>query len=235
MSYCVHCGVELEASEQNCPLCGTEVCNPRQPFDPRARRPYPSHVDPITERINRQFIVAIISILLAFPALLVIIIDLFYTDSLDWSLIVAGALAMIWVVICPAMLMRRPTFLKVVVPSVLAVLAFMWLLNQFYFMSGWYLGLALPIILLTSVLLMINGVLIERLILTGFAIPAALLISIGILVSGIELIVNRYLNGVFSIQWSLFVLIPCLALAAIAISIARRRNIQDEIRKRLHL
>lgn len=235
MSYCVHCGVELEVSEKACPLCGTEVCNPRQPFDARARRPYPSHVDPITERINRQFIVAIISILLAFPALLVVIIDLFYTNALDWSLIVAGALAMIWVFVCPALLMRRPTFLKFVVPSVLAVLGFLRLLNQFYFMSGWYLGLALPIVLITSLIVLIIGVLIERQILRGFAIPAAILIGIGLLVSGIELIVNRYLNGVISIQWSLFVLIPCLALAAITASIARRRNIQDEISKRLHL
>lgn len=235
MSYCVHCGVELEATERVCPLCRTEVCNPRQPFDERARRPYPTQVDPITERVNRQFIVAIISILMAFPALLVTAIDLFYTSGLDWSLIVTGALAMLWVFVCPPLLLRKPTFLKVAIPSLLAILGFLFLVNRFYFMADWYIHLALPIVLLFGLLTIVTGELIARRILRGFAIPAAVLIAIGMLVSGIELIVNRYMKGFYSIQWSLFVLIPCLALAGIAISIARRRAIQDEIRKRLHL
>lgn len=235
MSYCVHCGVELETSERVCPLCGTEVCNPRQPFDDRARRPYPTQIDPITERINRQFIVAIISILMALPTILVLIIDQFYTAGLDWSLIVAGALAMIWVFVCPPLLLRKPTFLKIAVPALLAILAFLLLVNRFYFMADWYVRLALPIVLLFGLLVIVNGELIARRILGGFIIPAAILASIGFLVSGIELIVNGYLKGHLSVQWSLFVLIPCLALAGIAISISRRRTVQDEIRKRLHL
>ena len=36
MSYCVNCGVELSPSERRCPLCGTEVMNPRSPG--RSRR-----------------------------------------------------------------------------------------------------------------------------------------------------------------------------------------------------
>lgn len=235
MSYCVHCGVELETSERACPLCGTEVCNPRQPFDERARRPYPTQVDPITERINRQFIVAIISILMAFPTLLVLVIDLFYTTGLDWSLIVAGAVAMVWVFVCPGLLLRKPTFLKIAVPSLLAILGFLLLLNRFYFMADWYVHLALPIVLLSGVLTIANGELIARRILRGFVIPAAILGSIGLLVTGIEIVVSLYMNGYVHVQWSLFVLIPCLALAGIALSVARHRTIQDEIRKRLHL
>lgn len=235
MSYCVNCGVELEASERVCPLCGTEAVNPRQPYDDKARRPYPTQIDPITERINRQFVVAIISILMALPAVLVVAIDRFYTAGLDWSLIVAGALAMIWVFVCPSLLMRKPTFLKVVVPALLAVLAFLLLVNRFFFMADWYARLALPIVLVFGALVIVCGELIVRRILRSFYIPAAILTAVGILVSAIELIVNRYLIGRISIQWSLFVLIPCLALAGIAVSIARRRSIQDEIRKRLHL
>ena len=39
MSYCVNCGVELADSERRCPLCHTEVHNPRQPYD----RKIPKH------------------------------------------------------------------------------------------------------------------------------------------------------------------------------------------------
>ena len=30
MSYCVNCGVELDASAKECPLCNTPVLNPRE-------------------------------------------------------------------------------------------------------------------------------------------------------------------------------------------------------------
>ena len=30
MSYCVNCGVELDASAEECPLCNTPVLNPRE-------------------------------------------------------------------------------------------------------------------------------------------------------------------------------------------------------------
>ena len=33
MSYCVHCGVELDATASFCPLCHTRVLDPGQPVD----------------------------------------------------------------------------------------------------------------------------------------------------------------------------------------------------------
>ena len=33
MSYCVNCGVELDATASFCPLCHTPVVNPNQPVD----------------------------------------------------------------------------------------------------------------------------------------------------------------------------------------------------------
>lgn len=235
MSYCVHCGVSLEPSERVCPLCETEVQNPRQPFDERARRPYPTHLDPITARINRQFIAAIISILLFFPAALVITIDLIYNGRADWSLITAGALVMIWVFVCPYFLLKKPTFIKIAIPAILAILVFLLLINSVYLSGSWYMRLALPLVLLSGFLILLIGQLIVKHILRGFVIPAAILIAIGILVTGIEFITEWYAFGTISIEWSLFILIPCLALAGVALSVARRQSIHEEIRKRLHL
>ena len=42
MSYCVNCGVELEASLKECPLCNTPVINPKQPHPVTGSGPYPS-------------------------------------------------------------------------------------------------------------------------------------------------------------------------------------------------
>ena len=43
MSYCVNCGVELQADAEKCPLCNTVVINPNELRSPKdAQAPFPS-------------------------------------------------------------------------------------------------------------------------------------------------------------------------------------------------
>ena len=42
MSYCVHCGVELDPTASFCPLCHTPVADPRQPVDTASPKPFPT-------------------------------------------------------------------------------------------------------------------------------------------------------------------------------------------------
>jgi hypothetical protein len=96
MSYWSTSVVELDKSEKRCPLCQTEVINPREPFDEKAVRPYPRRLDPITRQINRRFIGSLITIVLAFPALLCGAIDFSQAGRLTWSAYVIGALVLVW-------------------------------------------------------------------------------------------------------------------------------------------
>lgn len=235
MSYCVNCGVELEKSEKSCPLCGVEVFNPLQPFDEKAIRPYPRRLDPINARINRQFIAAIMSICLAFPALLCLAINLSLDGRLTWSLYAMGALALLWTFAVPLYLFRKPSLTVLFLPDTAAVLAYLLLIAVLQQGLSWYLGLALPLVLLTGGLVYLNAALILHRIFRGFVIPAAVLISIGLLVMGVELIIEQYLAGAWDLGWSFYVLIPCLAIAMVCLTIARRQSIREEIRKRLHL
>ena len=41
MSYCVNCGVELDASLEVCPLCNTPVLNPNEIERPQLKTPFP--------------------------------------------------------------------------------------------------------------------------------------------------------------------------------------------------
>ena len=41
MSYCVNCGVELDASATKCPLCDTPVYNPKAPEPSTQPSPFP--------------------------------------------------------------------------------------------------------------------------------------------------------------------------------------------------
>lgn len=67
MSYCVNCGVELADSERRCPLCHTEVHNPRQPYDRKIPKPFPNRLDLFEPEDNRGFAAAITTLLLALP------------------------------------------------------------------------------------------------------------------------------------------------------------------------
>ena len=42
MSYCVHCGVELDPTAAVCPLCATPVRDPARPVDTVSPRPFPT-------------------------------------------------------------------------------------------------------------------------------------------------------------------------------------------------
>lgn len=235
MSYCVNCGVELDVSEKACPLCGVEVLNPRQPYDEKAIRPYPGRLDPINERINRHFTAAILSICLAFPAFFCLAVNLILDGEASWSLYVIGALALIWVAVVPFFLHSPLSFAKLFLPVVLVLLLYLLLIASLQADSGWYLPLALPLTLLTCGLILINGLLISFRIIHGFAVPASILISIALLMMGIEAIIELYLFGQFALNWSFFIVIPTVTLAAVFLTIARRQAIREEIHKRLHL
>lgn len=235
MSYCVNCGVELDKSEKNCPLCGVEVLNPRQPYNDRATRPYPKRLDPINERINRRFTAEVLSICLAFPAVFCLMVNIIIDGRTTWSLYAAGALAMVWVLVVPYFLFLKPTIIKVFLPGTLAVLLYLLLIDSLQTGSSWFLSLAMPLTLLSCGLILINLLLISSGAVYGFAIPAVILISAGLQTIGIELIVELYLFGQVQFGWSLFVLIPAVAIAAFFLTVARRQAIREEIRKRLHL
>lgn len=235
MSYCVHCGVELERSEKCCPLCHVEVINPLQPYDEQAARPYPRLLDPINERINRRFVGTLISIILAFPAFLCVAINFSMTGRLTWSLYVCGALALVWSWSVPYFLLRRRTLNRIFLPGVLALLAFLLLIAWLGQDLSWYLPLAMPLVLLPAILVYLNVFLILRRLIRGFAIPASILFSAGLLTVGIELVLAWHKGGLTAPFWSFFALIPCLAAALVCLSIARRQAILDEIKRRLHL
>lgn len=235
MSYCVNCGVELDRSERICPLCSVEVQNPLQPFDDQAERPYADKPDPVIVRTNRRFIAEIISIILAFPALLCAAVNVSLDGQLTWSLTVIGALLVAWTLAVPFYLYRRATLSKLFFPVLAAVLLYLLLIFARLGDLNTYLTLALPLAMLPACLLYLNGLLIVHKIVRGYVVPAILLVSIGFLVMGIELVIEWHAYGEASPDWSYFVLIPCLAFALIYLALARRQSIVEEINRRLHI
>jgi hypothetical protein len=162
MSYCVNCGVELAPSEHACPLCDTEIVNPRQPFDRKYPQPFPKRFDIFSPTDDRAFIAVIISIILALPAAICLACDLAYTKGAGWSLIVMGAMAMLWVYIVPVMFIRRHRVLTLVILDTAALLGFLWLVEAFAAKGLWFVRFALPLVLLADILFVIDYIIFIR-------------------------------------------------------------------------
>ncbi len=235
MSYCVNCGVELEQSERQCPLCGVEVINPKQPHRDIAPRPYPERLDPINARLNKRFAATIISIAIAFPAVLTLVINYIYKGSAGWGAYVASSLVLLWFFIVPLFLWTRLTFLKAVLPGLFALAAYFRYLEHLHPGNGWFMRLALPITALTALFVIVIGLLIERRILKSYYAAAAVFVAVAIIVVAVEYLSEIYAFGSVKLQWSLYAAIPSLAAAALSLAVARRRSWRDRVNRRIHI
>jgi len=98
MSYCVNCGVELDDSARKCVLCGTAVYNPNKSEQEQrdALHPFSDHVH-LPEELSvygkKKLVLAIVTTVMAIPALVCVLLNLTFFKESPWSLgVVSGAL-----------------------------------------------------------------------------------------------------------------------------------------------
>ena len=235
MSYCVNCGVELAPSERVCPLCGTEVNNPRQPYDPAAPKPFPNEIDLFAPSTDCTYLAAILTLLMALPAAICLACDLAYTHGAGWSMLVAGAMGLLWIATAPLVLIRRHRVLVGVVLDGAGVLGYLWLIERYAAPGDWYLRLAVPIVVLLAVLIAGDTLLVTRVVTGKMRQMAAAVASSVLLLVGIEICVDNFLSGSVSLFWSLLVSVPCLILALLLLAFDRRKRFKEQMKKRLHL
>ena len=233
MSYCVNCGVELADSERCCPLCNTEVVNPRAPWREPSERPYPSSLETIMKRIDRRYVASLIGVFFLIPVFVCIICNLLTSHAITWSAIVAGACAMIFVWGALPLFCAKPRWLTLFAADFLAVALLLLLVER---MTGahWFLPLGLPITAVAAAAFIGLGAFfrggIGRLLLVRVASTLAV-IAVGCVL--LELFIDLYLYGAFVFTWSPYVLIPCIVLSVALLTLEHRKALKEEIRKRL--
>ena len=105
MSYCVHCGVELDATASFCPLCHTPVVDPGQPVDTASPQPFPTQRGEVAPASKLE-VALLITAMLASVAVCCGVLNLFLQAGRAWSLYVIGAAAMLWLWLVPPLLAR---------------------------------------------------------------------------------------------------------------------------------
>lgn len=233
MSYCVHCGVELDDWEKKCPLCQTPVIDPWQD---KNGNPPPSLLSEQPERtVNKRLLVLLIGLLLLIPLITVVIVNLATTHTLTWALYVLGSEICVWTVfVLPIDRSGKLPYPYIAIDSVVvALLLFMiWLVND---EVDWFLPLALPIVLLSGVVVSLlfliwrsRGTLKIRK--TGWSVCL-----IACFVLAPDLTITHYLRSAFGLTWSWYAAFPLLVIGVVLLGVSFSKRACDWLRKNLFL
>ena len=89
MSYCVHCGVEMDATASFCPLCHTRVLDPGQPVDTVSPKPFPTRRGEVAPAAKQE-VALLITAMLASVAVCCGVLNLFLRAERTWSVDLNG-------------------------------------------------------------------------------------------------------------------------------------------------
>lgn len=111
MSYCVNCGVELDASAKKCALCATPVINPNMLNVEAEEKPFSEKLQ-IPKGVKKRFIAFVISVTMLIPNIVMFFLNVFFIKDGFWSVYVIAASLLIWVLfVFPLLAGKKHPFL----------------------------------------------------------------------------------------------------------------------------
>lgn len=234
MSYCVNCGVELDKSLKQCPLCATPVVNPNEIDTEDTVTSYPvEHMEKIVKKLRLISANLVTSIFLT-GLILCPLCNFVINDTLTWSKYVIPSIIFAWCCAVPPIVIRHNGLLKCVMIDFIAVFIYLATMNMLTTPNiNWFSNICIPMLLyLCGSFILLYTLSVKR-------IGVMYIISIGFVLSGIFCMMTEYFVRKFRLLeiefvWSVPVLISCMGVAVLLIIIARLSKI-SAIRKRLHI
>jgi len=246
MSYCVNCGVELDASAKECPLCNTPVINPRikagremsgsrstQGDRQGADAPFPEEKGQV-ETVNRKDLGILLSMVVLATAVTCGVLNALVFKGVLWSLTVIGACAVLWVMMIPLVIYKDQSVYVSLFFDGVAVVIYLYMLTYLTGGKDWVWGLGAPITVLVTVIAELFTLCIRRLPRSFLTVALYLFTGLGMLCMGLEILIDRYLEQKIALSWSAVVLTVCVILDIAVITMLSRRHLRDEVRRRLH-
>lgn len=233
MSYCVHCGVELDKTAQTCPLCQTKVHTPNQLIDLTSPTPYPTTKGEL-ETIKKRDSAIVTSVVLGSTAVSCGLLNLFIFREGLWSLYIIGVCILLWIFSIPFLIYSKlPIYISIFLDGVAAAMYCGIIAYQFPG-RGWYQNLALPIIILFIILVEIFAIYIKMFKHSILSKACLFFSEVSVLCVGIELFINFHLKRTFTLSWSAVVLTCCAIIVITLTTIIKRTRLRNEIRRRAH-
>ena len=231
MSYCVHCGVELADCESKCPLCGTEVLDPKAP-NRKGKPLYPPSPVRTQQQVSRPSLLGLLTLIFLIPVLLCIVCDLSVNRQIEWSGYVIGAFFLLYVAIAAPLLLSVKPFRHRAVFSIsadiLTLLAFLYYIAQ-KTQGGWFWPFAVPVSLLAGGIICLLIFLAQHTPLSRLAISAIGIVCIGLLCPAIELLLNHVFALRDSLAWSLYPFVTFFLLSAVLLYIDHNKPLKEKL------
>lgn len=233
MSYCVNCGVELDNTARSCPLCHTEIYNPKQPIDLASPTPYPRKKGEL-EVFKKRDSAIVTSVVLGSTALSCGLLNLFVFHNGRWSLYVIGACLLLWIFCIPILIYSKlPIYISIFLDGIAAAM-YCGIIAFQYPGKNWYQNLAIPIILLTTFLIELFAVYLKMFKNSILSRACLFFAEIAILCSGIEIFIDLYFKHKISLSWSAVVLTCCSIIVVTLATIIKQTRLRNEVRRRAH-
>lgn len=233
MSYCVHCGVELDPSLRKCPLCDTPVLDPNNIPWFEATSPYPAKKGK-AEPVRKKDAAIFVSVLLLTISITCGILNWLVFSRTLWSLLVIGFCLVLWVICIPFIFYRKLPPYSAVLLDGLSVSFYLYLISRLTGSADWLFYLGFPIVAMFTVLSELFMLFILKVNRSFFAVTVYILTLISLSCIGIELLCRDYLGDPLRITWSAIVLTVCIVFIIAIVTILLLPRVREEARRRLH-
>lgn len=235
MSYCVNCGVELDASLKKCPLCGTTVYNPSETevISEASDFAFPKRKGEV-ERVNRRDQVFFVSVLILTIIVTCGLLNGLVYNSVWWSVPVNGICVLLWIFYISVLIIEKITVYLAIAADAAAIAGYLYVISQLTQSKDWLIDIGIPILAALMLLLELFTLLSRKLpfsLLVGtlyfFIINAVICITI-------EICVDLHFSGSISLSWSAIVLTVCTIISVILLMALMMRRVRNSISRRLH-
>lgn len=233
MSYCVNCGVELEASLRECPLCHTPVINPLEAGKELPPSPFPVNKGQV-EVVKRKDLGILLSVVLTATSVTCLLLNLLVFNHSLWSLLAIGICICLFVFTFPAVFYSKmPPFLSLFADGA-AVAVYLYMIAYLTPSTAWFWELGLPIVVMLTLGMEIFLVLSKKVPFTMLSAALCLFIEIPLFCVALELLIRHMLLAPLQLTWSAVVLTVCVIIDVALITILVKKRLRNEVRRRLH-
>lgn len=234
MSYCVNCGVELEESLAFCPLCNTPVINlnniQKQRF---AVSPFAQEKGAV-ETVHSSDWAILLSTVLASTAAACGLLNFLVFNGSRWSIPVIGLCILLWVYAIPFFIYTKlPMYVAFLFDGFITGI-YLYMITYITQTDTWFMGIGIPIVILVTILVEVFWGLYKNISSSFLATALYFFIGIGLLCSGIEIILDLYLDGAISLYWSTIPATACVIICIVLAVVLSRKRLRNSLRRRLH-
>lgn len=236
MSYCVNCGVKLDASLSKCPLCQTPIINPNtlKQIQSFYQSPYPEHKG-IIEPVNRKDMTIFLTVTLSSIAICCGLLNFLFFEKIMWSIPVIGLCLVIWIFILPLTLFQNLNAYSIALLDCFAIASYIYMLTFLTTIDVWYYKVAFPLVTILFLIWESLVFLVKHFPYNFFVGFLYFTITTAIICISVELLLDNIFQTGFSLSWSAIVLTVCTIISVILITILSLRRIRHMLQKRFHI